>query len=111
MFADDLKIFKPVKNISLASSLQRDLDILTSWCRINDLELNISKCKYMNFHRKAFSILFQYCIDGTPTDRVTEIKVLGVTFDEKISFIRHIDYDNLKGIFNARFSYKSLQRL
>ena len=44
----------------------------------------------MNFHRKAFSISFQYCIDGTLIDRVTEIKDLSVTFDKKICFICHI---------------------
>ena len=72
LFAGDLKMFKPIKTILDVGNLQRDLDTLLSWCEVNNLDLNVNKCKCMS--------------------RVSEIHDLGVLYDEKITFVRYIDY-------------------
>ena len=91
LFADDLKLFMPIKNVLDCSNLQRDLDLLASWCHCNYFELNINKCKIMSFRRTKVPVLFQYCIDGLPIDRVIEFRDLGILYDEQINFGRHID--------------------
>ena len=60
MYADDLKLFYPVKCISDALTLQCDINALYSWCHTNRLFLNINKCKTMKFHRCRSPIIFEY---------------------------------------------------
>ena len=92
LFADDLKIFRSVRNVRDASVLQRDLDTLSSWCQQNGLDLNIEKCKCMSFYRTRSPVEFDYMIDGNSINRVNMIRDLGILFDEKMSFASHIDY-------------------
>ena len=46
----------------------------------------------MSFHRKKSKITFYYAINGIPIDREYEMHDLGVLFDSKLTFVRHIDY-------------------
>ena len=57
MFADDLKIFCSFKSILDALNLQRDLDMLSSWCQSNRLSLNINICKIMSFYRCHYPVI------------------------------------------------------
>jgi len=82
MNADDLKVY---------IGLQLSLDALVSWCQRNRLHLNVKKCKTMSFYRKRNPIYFNYSINSTPLDRVTEMRDLGIFFDERMSFNKHID--------------------
>lgn len=91
LYADDIKLICPVKSWSDALGLQKDLDALVSWCDVNGLCLNVNKCKCMSFHRKASPVGFSYCIGDTALDRITEVRDLGVLFDQKITFVRHVD--------------------
>ena len=91
MFADDLKLFSPVKSILDAINLQRDLDMLSSWCQRNCLSLNINKCKTMSFYRLNTPIIYNYAISNVPLVRVYEIRDLGVVFDRTFTFNSHID--------------------
>lgn len=91
MYADDLKIFSPIRSITDALNLQHDLDLLSSWCQRNFLYLNVDKCKCMTFHRKKVPIEFLYELDKAYLKRVHEMCDLGLLFDEKLTFVRHID--------------------
>lgn len=62
------------------------------WCKLNDLELNTSKCKIMTFSRKPNPILATYTINGQPIDRVSEMRDLGVLMDSKLNFNYHLEY-------------------
>jgi hypothetical protein len=91
MYADDLKVFLPISSVRDCSYLQRDLDSLFSWCQVNRLALNLSKCKTMSFRRRINPILFEYEIDGVTLDRVNRMSDLGILFDEKMIFSSHIE--------------------
>lgn len=91
MFADDLKMFMPIRNITDAVNLQSDLDNLYQWCLDNSLFLNIGKCNVLSFTRKNNVFSFHYHVDNQPLTRVDSIKDLGVTFDTKLDFSIHID--------------------
>jgi Reverse transcriptase (RNA-dependent DNA polymerase) len=91
MYADDLKLFSPVKSIYDASCVQRDLDEVFKWCQLNKLFLNIDKCKCVTYHRKRSPLYFDYRINHISLIRVNEMRDLGVLYNEKIDFIKHID--------------------
>ena len=53
--------------------------------------LNISKCRCISFHRLRTPIQFDYSFDVTLIERVFKIRDLGILYDEKITFARHIE--------------------
>lgn len=92
LFADDCKIYQPIKTINDCLALQKDLLTLSNWCNENKLHLNVKKCSVISFTRKTERHFqyFQYRINDSilPTSRVA--KDLGVIFDEKLSFNNHV---------------------
>lgn len=89
-FADDMKIFKEVKNQADALALQEDLCRLDTYCVNNKLDLNVSKCVIMSFSRKKLPIHFSYSLKGHSLVRVSEMRDLGVIHDSKLLFQSHI---------------------
>lgn len=91
MFADDVKLYKPIRGTSSSIEFQRDISALADWCRSNRLPLNTNKCKIMSFTRQRQPITAHYHIDGEDIERVTEFKDLGLNLDTKLDFKRHIE--------------------
>lgn len=91
LYADDLKIFKEVNCEQDCQQLQSDLNSLHEWCLRNKLELNIKKCHVMTFYRKRLPILFDYSLNNDSVLRVTQMTDLGVLFDHKLTFEKHIN--------------------
>lgn len=92
LFADDCKIYQPIKSIDDCFSLQRDLVTLSNWCSTNKLQLNVNKCTVISFSRKTERTFqhFQYRINNSVLPRSRIVKDLGVLFDEKLSFNNHV---------------------
>lgn len=91
LYADDMKIFAPISNLSDCYKLQCDLDRFCSWSIDNKLLLNVSKCRIISFFRKRSPILQQYLLYNTAIDRVEFISDLGVVFCFDLSFTKHIN--------------------
>lgn len=91
LFADDLKIFAPINSVDDCSNLQSELNKLVGWCGSNHLSLNISKCKVITYSRKANSTIYDYHIDSQSLSRTDSTKDLGIYFDNKLTFSKHID--------------------
>ena len=53
LYADDLKIFKPIASIDNCVELQQDLQSVEEWCVTNGMPLNLSKCEVVSFSRKS----------------------------------------------------------
>lgn len=92
IYADDIKIFLNVKNISNVNSLQMDINRLCSWCVSNHLPLNISKCFHISFGRRFNMLNSIYYINNQQLLNVDSILDLGVVFDNKLTFQLHIDF-------------------
>ena len=90
MFADDLKLFKVINNIYDCITIQNNLDILSDWCIKNRLHLNVDKCLIMIFYRIKNPLLYSYSLSNSNLCSVAEISDLGITFDTKLSFSRHV---------------------
>jgi Reverse transcriptase (RNA-dependent DNA polymerase). len=101
LYADDIKIFSQIDNVFDAINLQRNLDFINSWCIANRLPLNSTKCNVMTFSRRCDQIQYEYSLNGFALQRPDLVKDLGVYFDPKLSFVKHIEIV----VMNA---YKSL---
>ena len=51
LYADDLKIFRSVLTPLDSLVLQTDIDAVHEWCQLNGMQLNVDKCKTINFSR------------------------------------------------------------
>jgi hypothetical protein len=79
-YADDIKLFLPVRGFRDCLKIQNDSNRLDEWCKANALELNVGKYKSITFSRL-----------GIILDRVDSKNDLGVIMDSKMSFTGHID--------------------
>jgi hypothetical protein len=91
VFADDVKIYNTVTSENDCRNLQRGLNNFGVWCARNGLSVNIKKCSIVRFHRKKNPLIFQYSFLGSDLESLSEVKDLGIIFDQKLSFISHIN--------------------
>lgn len=91
LFADDLKFAIVVKSIEDCIKLQLVLKKFNEWCLSCGLFLNYQKCFIVSFTRSPDYINFNYMIIDTVLERKTEVKDLGVYFDQKLKFDVHIE--------------------
>ena len=68
--------------------LQRDLDSIKNWAVKWKMEFNVDKCKVM--HLGSGNPRHTYTMGGEDLAVTTEEKDLGVIFDEKLEFSKHI---------------------
>lgn len=86
-----MKIYRRIKNENDCKLLQEDLESFQNWCLHNNLVLNVDKCQQMSFTRRHNSIKFDYSINNIPLRQIELFNDLGVTFDSKMTFNRHIE--------------------
>ena len=91
-YADDLKLFYRIRSLQDASFLQEQLNIFSSWCEVNRMLLNPSKCSVISFCRKKETFLYDYKLSGTTIPREAYVKDLGVILDAKLTYRQHTAY-------------------
>lgn len=91
-YADDAKLFLPVKNIEDCKLLQKELNNVNKYFEVNCMKLNEKKTKSITFHKCKSPIKFDFYINSVQIDRVTVIKDLGVLLDSKLTYKNHLDY-------------------
>ncbi len=69
-----------------------EVERLTSWCQDNCLSLNVSKTKelIMDFRKRQQWPYTPLMISGTPVERVSSFKYLGVNISEDLTWTTHI---------------------
>ena len=85
MYADDVKIFNTFNNVYGFYQLLANFYSFYKWCKLNLLELNIKKCKYMTFYRHS-KIDTLYSIEYAILDKVKTILDLGILLDHRLNF-------------------------
>ena len=101
MYADDTTLFSHSKSFinntaeenNLSKNINRELDKIAEWLKVNRLSLNASKSKYMMF-RKSVNKRLDFPnlkIDDTPIQLVSDFNLLGLTLDAHLNWKQHTD--------------------
>lgn len=90
LYADDVKLFNTINSPLDQTKLQKDLDTISEWARLNDLNFNINKCSVVTFRRGEFFDT-NYLMNDVTLTKVSSQKDLGVTFQENFEFDMHLN--------------------
>ena len=92
VFADDTKVFTHVQSDDDCTSLQRDLEKLSTWSDTWQLKFNVSKCGVMHYGRQPSFYTYSMSEEGIRRDLevLEEEKDLGVRFDPSLQFSKHV---------------------
>ncbi len=94
-FADNTVVLGLINNDDEAAYLD-EVERLTSWCQDNCLSLNVSKTKELivDFRKRQqrpyTPLMTPLMISGTPVERVSCFKYLGVNISEDLTWTTHI---------------------
>ena len=95
-YADDSTLMavvpSPSVRVAVAESLIRDLGRVSEWCDLWGMKLNVSKTKTMIVSRSC-TMHHQsppLTIGGTVLKESDDLVILGVTFDSKMTFEKHL---------------------
>ncbi len=89
-FADDTVVLGLINNDDETAYLD-EVERLTSWCQDNCLSLNVSKTKELivDFRKRQQQPYTPLMISGTPVERVSCFKYLGVNISEDLTWTTH----------------------
>ncbi|CAG9090697.1 unnamed protein product [Plutella xylostella] len=87
---NDLKLFAPISCQDDQIRFQQDINNVEEWSRENKLSFNGSKCCVITFSRSKNPVQHQYTLGGSPMERVTSVRDLGVRMTSDLSFKEHI---------------------
>ena len=91
-YADDSNLMavvpSPGVRVAVAESLNRDLDRVSEWCYLWGMKLNASKTKTKVAHNASQSP--PLTIGGTVLKESDDLDILGMTFDSRITFEKHL---------------------
>ena len=92
LFADDTKLYRKIANKQDETILQKDLDALQTWSDKWLLNFHPDKCKVLTVGKRTLQTSYKLKSRGTihELDLVHDMKDLGVTVDENLSFETHI---------------------
>ncbi len=90
-FADDTVVLGLITNNDETAYLD-EVERLTSWCQDNCLSLNVSKTEELiaDFRKRQQQPYTPLMISGTPVERVSSFKYLGVNINEDLTWTTHI---------------------
>ena len=106
LYADDANIIITADNFEdLQNKIERLLEQLQSWVHRNGLKLNIKKTKYMIFSKRA-KVDIDVKLFGTPIERSSCERFLGVLVDDGLTWSSHIKALSSKLSRNSGIMFK-----
>ena len=87
LFADDVKIYAVINDVSDIDMLQAGLDLLFNWSVDWQLPISINKCNMLHLGRSNGG--HTYHLNSTDLPNVNNITDLGVLLDSNLRFIKH----------------------
>ena len=90
LYADDVKIYSVINDVSSGVALQCALNNLCDWCVKWQMTINVNKCFVLALGRSS---AISYTINNTLLPVSNVVSDLGVRVDTKLRFCYH--YDNI----------------
>ena len=87
LFADDVKIYAVINDVSDVDALQSGLDLLCKWSVDWQLPISINKCNILHFGRSNNG--HTYHLNSIDLPNVRDVTDLGVLLDSNLRFIKH----------------------
>ena len=115
MYADDTQLYYSCKleNVnSTISDINSDLDRISKFSKTNCLKLNAAKSKFIiigsrhNLKQLKNTLLDPIKIDNKIIEREYEAKNLGITFDEELTWTRHVNLSIAKAYGKLKHGYR-----
>ena len=111
MFADDTSVFIPHSNLDIMyQRANDDLNNIYNWLDANKLSLNFIKTKHVLFrtpHSKPPPPHLSLRVNGKNIKRVCEVNFLGITYNENLSWKKHM----LKILSRIRSGYGAIKKI
>ena len=89
-YADDTKIYKPIRDSSDSASLQESVNNISDWSGMWQLPINYRKC--LSIHLGPNNNDFAYDIDGNTLSKVSHVRDLGIIFQSNFKIDLHISH-------------------
>ena len=91
LFADNIKIYSNISDLSSAMNFQVHLDLINSWSKPWQLPIAHSKCNLFQIGSHfRLSPSYNFKLDNIEIARTKTVIDLGIHFDENVKFISHI---------------------
>ena len=93
MYADDTTIYFNLENfpaLNREQEINKELEKLNIWFKLNKLTLNVDKTKCMFFHKRRAALSINLSMNNIPIDIVPHFNYLGITLDEHLSWKTHV---------------------
>jgi hypothetical protein len=86
MYADDSTLYRPIHDFSDELKLQEDLCNIEIWCKVNGMNLNVSKCTFMDISLSKFRRFGRYTVNNELVSHTDNIKLLGIYITHNLSW-------------------------
>ncbi len=87
LFADDTNVLYTDKSLEKVTKvLNKELECMSIWFKVNKLSLNVEKTNYMIFKNNANNVNHKISINGIDIKRVNVTKFLGVHVNDKLKW-------------------------
>ena len=111
LFADDSLLYRDIKTQHDTHTLQKDLDTLQMWEKINKMEFHPQKCQVMSITNKRSPYKHTYQIHNISLQKVNKAKYLGITIDDKLTYKQHISDISSKAHCTMSFIQRSIKKM
>ena len=89
LFADDVKVYFPITNLTEVHLMQEDLDSLTQWSESNFMFLNPSKCVVLHCGRRI-PPNYTFLLFGANVPSEEVVRDFGIHIDTQLKFDKHV---------------------
>ena len=109
LFADDSIVYNNINSLDDCEALQKDLDELSLWSKVWDMEFNTDKCKVLSITNKKNIIKYNYKMEKQHLETVQQEKYLGVVINNKLSWLPHAKMIGHRANIKRQFLQRNLR--
>ncbi len=91
LFADDVELYKQIKDGNDCAIMQNDLASFDIWEKKWQMTFHPQMCKVMHFTRSRKPMKTQYTLSGNLLETVSQAAYLGAELDDKLTWTPHIN--------------------